>query len=93
LHPHFVYRSASGAIAILLTAMVIANKTPISPEWVAVRAGTLVATVSSTGPQRFLSFRRLAIEASIACWSTTRGRGGVDHLEARHRREIRRATS
>jgi hypothetical protein len=32
LHPHFVYRSASGAIAILLTAMVIANRTPISPE-------------------------------------------------------------
>ena len=71
LHPHFVYRSASGAIAILLTAMVIANKTPISPEWVTVRAGTLAATLSSTARQRFLSFRRLAIDTSIACWSTT----------------------
>jgi hypothetical protein len=71
LHPHFVYRSASGAIAILLTAMVIAHEAPISPEWVAVRARALLAALSLTWRQRFPRFRRLAIDTSIACWSMT----------------------
>jgi hypothetical protein len=58
LHPRFVYRSASAAIAILLTAMVIANRTPISPEWVVVRARMLMATLGSTWRQRLLRVRR-----------------------------------
>jgi hypothetical protein len=58
LHPRFVYRSASAAIAILLTAMVIANKTPISPEWVGVRARRLMMTLGSTWRQRLLRVQR-----------------------------------
>jgi hypothetical protein len=58
LHPRFVYRSASAAIAIVLTALVIANKTPISPEWVAVRARMLMTTLGSTWRQRLLRVQR-----------------------------------
>jgi hypothetical protein len=57
LHPHFVYRSASGAIAILLTAMVVANQTPISPEWVAVRARALMTTLGWTWRERLARVR------------------------------------
>jgi hypothetical protein len=93
LHPHFVYRSASGAIAIVLTAMVIANKTPISPEWVAVRAGTLAATLSSTWRQRFPSFGVWRSTPRSPVGRRFRGHAGTDHLEARHHHEIRRTAS
>ncbi|HLN08909.1 MAG TPA: hypothetical protein VK281_08120 [Xanthobacteraceae bacterium] len=33
LHPHFVYRSAAAAIAIVLTALVMASDAPFSPAW------------------------------------------------------------